>query len=394
MHPIPGAPAPPNHPGAASGAPFYEFFAGGGLARLGLTPAFRCVFANDHDPAKARAYSHAFGESAFRLGDVEALTAADLPGRAALAWASFPCQDLSLAGARGGLNAPRSGTFWAFHRLMTALHKEGRAPETIALENVTGLITSHAGADFTRLIEALAALGYRCGALEIDAAHFTPQSRRRLFIVATRTAPPPSLCTNAPQAPFHSDAIRAAEARLPPSLRKSWIWWRLPAPPLRNTRLDDILDETDENWRDPEDTAKILALMSETQRTRLAALQALPGRSVGALFRRMRVEDGEKVQRAEARFDGLAGCLRTPAGGSSRQTLIVVEGGSVRTRLINAREAARLMGVGDDHPIPDDRTAALHLFGDAVVVPVVRWLSEHLLVPLTDRARAAHETAA
>jgi DNA (cytosine-5)-methyltransferase 1 len=111
-------------------------------------------------------------------------------------------------------------------------------------------------------------------------------------------------------------------------------------------------------------------------------MQASGQRRVGAVFRRMRSENGKKTQRAEARFDGLAGCLRTPAGGSSRQMLLVVAGEDVRARLLAPREAARLMGVPDDYPIPDNRNAALHLFGDAVAVPVVRWLADHLLAPL------------
>ena len=44
-----------------SGAPLYEFFAGGGLARLGLEPDFACVFANDIEPAKAAAYLRRIG---------------------------------------------------------------------------------------------------------------------------------------------------------------------------------------------------------------------------------------------------------------------------------------------------------------------------------------------
>ena len=100
------------------------------------------------------------------------------------------------------------------------------------------------------------------------------------------------------------------------------------------------------------------------------------------MFRRIRVENGERVQRAEARFDGMAGCLRTPAGGSSQQLLLFVEGERVRSRLLSPREAARLMGVPDHYPLPDGQTAALHLIGDAVCVPVVRWLSQHLLAPL------------
>jgi DNA (cytosine-5)-methyltransferase 1 len=93
-----------------------------------------------------------------------------------------------------------------------------------------------------------------------------------------------------------------------------------------------------------------------------------------------------KVQRAEVRFDGLAGCLRTPAGGSSRQTLLVLDDGRVRSRLLSAREAARLMGLPDDYPLPDSQTAALHLLGDGVAAPVVRFIAEHVLAPL---ARAA-----
>ena len=77
---------------------FYEFFAGGGMARAGLGDAWRCLFANDFDPRKARAYADNWGASELRLADVATLRPADLPGRADLAWASFPCQDLSLAG--------------------------------------------------------------------------------------------------------------------------------------------------------------------------------------------------------------------------------------------------------------------------------------------------------
>lgn len=372
---------------------FYEFFAGGGLARLGLSPAFACVFANDHDPAKAAAYTRAFGADVLREGDVEALGPADLPGRAALAWASFPCQDLSLAGARAGLDAPRSGAFWAFHHLMRALAAERRAPRVICLENVTGLLTSRRGADFERLVAALDELGYRCGAVEIDASHFVPQSRRRLFVIAARSLHP-TLVAPRPDAFFHSDGVQAAVRRLPATLQRKVVWWRLPVPPLRNAALADLIDEREASWRSDSETQKLIRQMSPLQRERLEALRASGGVHIGAVFRRMRVENGVKVQRAEARFDGLAGCLRTPAGGSSRQILIEIRAGRVRTRLFNGREAARLMGVGDDHPIPDDRTQALHLFGDAVVVPVVRWLADHLLLPLARDGERAREDAA
>src|SRR5262245_21528930 len=105
---------------------FYEFFAGGGMARAGLGPSWRCLFANDFCPKKAQTYKSNWGDREFRLGDIAGLRAADLPGLADLVWASFPCQDLSLTGAGEGLNGRRSGTFWAFWRLVRALGKEGR----------------------------------------------------------------------------------------------------------------------------------------------------------------------------------------------------------------------------------------------------------------------------
>ncbi|MBC7767999.1 MAG: DNA cytosine methyltransferase [Phycisphaerales bacterium] len=375
-----------------SGAPLYEFFAGGGLARLGLEPDFACAFANDIEPAKAAAYRAAFSDGDVRLGDIWKLNAADLPGQAALAWASFPCQDLSLAGARRGLAAPRSGAFWGFHRLIEKLKQESRAPDVLALENVTGLLSSHGGADFTALVHALDDLGYRVGALEIDAALFTPQSRPRLFIVAARNAPL-HLTASGPIEPFHSAALRGVVARLPETLRKRFVWWRIPAPPKRNTRLADLLDDDDAvAWQSEEQTARLLALMSPLQRTRLEALRETGKREVGAVFRRIRIEQGKRVQRAEARFDGLAGCLRTPTGGSSRQLLVFVDGEGTRSRLISPREAARLMGVPEHYPLPASQTQALHLVGDAVCVPVVRWLSQHLLAPLAGAA-AARKTA-
>ena len=107
---------------------------------------------------------------------------------------------------------------------------------------------------------------------------------------------------------------------------------------------------------------------------------------MGALFRRVRIEAGVKRQRAEVRFDGVAGCLRTPRGGSSRQTVVIIESGVVRTRLISAREGARLMGLPDDFRLPKGATAGLKVVGDGVAAPVVRFLARHLLEPLLAQA--------
>ncbi|MGH6999135.1 MAG: DNA cytosine methyltransferase, partial [Phenylobacterium sp.] len=141
-------------------------------------------------------------------------------------------------------------------------------------------------------------------------------------------------------------------------------------------------------WRAPDKTAALLALMAPQHLAKIEAARRSGTRQVGAVFRRMRVEDGARVQRAEVRFDGLAGCLRTPRGGSSRQTLVIVEQGQVRSRLISPREGARLMGLPDGYVLPRAATGALHVVGDGVVVPVVRWLAEQILEPLLDRRAA------
>lgn len=357
---------------------FYEFFAGGGMARLGLGAGWSCAFANDFDPVKAATYRANFPDAAdhLREGDVWKLSPDDLPGRADLAWASSPCQDFSLAGARAGLSGGRSSAFFGFWGLMEALDDAGRAPRIIVIENVVGLLTSHGGADFAALGAALGARGYRFGALEIDAASVLPQSRPRVFVVAARDAP--AHLTG--DSPFHTRAVRAAHAALPAEVAAGWVWWRLTAPPARNTDLAAIL-EPDEAvaWHSPEETARLVGLMGPLHRARLAAAT---GRAVGAVFRRTRIEDGRPVQRAEVRFDGLAGCLRTPRGGSSRQSIVVAEGGQVRSRLLSPREAARLMGLPDAYALPRTTTGALHVAGDGVAVPVVRWLAGELLEPL------------
>jgi DNA (cytosine-5)-methyltransferase 1 len=362
------------------GRTFYEFFAGGGMARIGLGEGWSCAFANDFDPLKAATYRANFEDAETHLheGDVWAVDPARLAPYADLAWASSPCQDFSLAGGRAGLAGGRSSAFFGFWRLIQALGPA--APRLVVIENVSGLLTSHGGADFTALCQALADEGYVFGALEIDAARFVPQSRPRVFVVASRVPPAPGLTG---ECPFHTRAVREAQARLPGDLARRWVWWRGEAPPARNADLASLLEPDEAGaWHDEARTRALLALMAPQHLARIEAARAAGERRVGAVFRRMRVENGVRIQRAEVRFDGLAGCLRTPRGGSSRQTLVVIEDGRVRSRLVSPREGARLMGLPEDYRLPCAATGALHVVGDGVAVPVVRWLAAQILEPL------------
>lgn len=364
---------------------FYEFFAGGGMARAGLGPEWQCLFANDFDSKKGAAYRENWGDAELRVGDVRHVVTADLPGKADLVWASFPCQDLSLAGFGAGLKGERSGAFWPFWRLMENLRTEGRKPRSIVLENVCGLLTANGGADFASLCETLSGAGYWIGAMVIDAQLFVPQSRPRLFLIALdRLLPVPGgLQKSYAVDRWHPERLRHAQAELSQRSRSAWLWFDPPTPALRNVALIDVIEEapSDVSWRSDEATSRLLAMMSPVNRAKIDLVARNGGRGIGAVYKRTRVEGGRKVQRAEVRFD-MAGCLRTPGGGSSRQIILVVEDGNARSRLISGRETARLMGLPEEYMLPERYNDAYHLTGDGVAVPVVRHISEHLIEPV------------
>lgn len=379
---------------------FYEFFAGGGMARAGLGAGWTCLFANDFDHKKGLTYQANWGTGGeLTVGDVKQVTAASLPGVADLVWGSFPCQDLSLAGGGAGLRGERSGTFYPFWDVIRGLIADDRAPRLIALENVCGTLTSHGGKDFEAICQTFADAGYRCGALVINAALFLPQSRPRLFVVGVHADVnvDPALLAPGPIEPFHTRGLQSAVERLPAALRETMLWWNMPTPNRRNSTFASMIEEnpTSVSWHTPAETQQLLGMMSPINLAKVNAAKRAGRRMVGGVYKRTRLnEKGVKVQRAEIRFDDMSGCLRTPAGGSSRQVIVVIDGAKVRSRLISARETARLMGLQDDYKLPRNYNEAYHLTGDGVAVPVVRHLAHHILEPLLGMAEAAERAAA
>ncbi|MHB8531005.1 MAG: DNA cytosine methyltransferase [Caulobacteraceae bacterium] len=383
---------------------FYEFFAGGGMARAGLGERWRCLFANDFDPKKAAVYRDNWGDGELLCGDVAHVQSKDLPGSPDLAWASFPCQDLSLAGDCRGLGkqganqATRSGAFWPFWRAIEALSAEGRAPTVLVLENVLGTLTSSHGGDFVAIAEVLAKGGYRFGALVVDARWFLPQSRPRVFIVAVRAdhAIPDGLACASPDERWAPAMLIAAHRRLTDRARAQWVWWDLPRPTDAPRPLAGLLErEPADEWHSPAETQRLLAMMSPANLAKVEQALAKPGPTVGALYRRTRpAPDGGRRVRAEVRFDNVAGCLRTPSGGSSRQKVLIAENGEIRSRLLSGREAARLMGLPESYKLPARYNDAYHVAGDGVAVPVVRHLAKHLIEPVVSAYRPGVAIAA
>ncbi|MBN1562025.1 DNA (cytosine-5-)-methyltransferase [candidate division KSB1 bacterium] len=361
---------------------FLEFFAGIGLMRMGLELAgWSISFANDIAPEKMKMYYDHFhdAEKHFLLCDIHQLDALKVPS-ATLATASFPCNDLSLAGARAGLQGKNSSAFWGFINVIRNMEK--RRPPIVLLENVSGFLTSHKGTDFEKALLALTNLGYSVDALMIDASYFVPQSRVRLFVVGVQRD-----LLNSKSKIMETLSFYEEDAR-PKALAKfilmhpniDWNIRNLPKLPRLEKTLDSILDvstKSNGEWWSKERADYLISQMHPLHKEKLEKMIGNQRWSYATAFRRVR--NGKTF--AEIRNDGIAGCLRTPRGGSARQILIKAGYGNVLIRLLSPRECARLMGA-DNYTIEVNLNQALFGFGDAVVVPVIKWIAENYINPL------------
>ena len=348
-----------------SSAPWtmHEFFAGSGLVAYGLRGMFSPIWANDISEQKAAVYEANFGCQHFILDDIKNIKGKNLPF-AHLSWASFPCQDLSLAGSIGGIHASRSGMVWEWLRVLDEMDN---APKILLLENVAGLLSANKGDNYRILHSALVERGYRCGAFLLNASHFVPQSRPRVFIIAVqKDSPIPKELMGSGPCWLHNKAAIQLGRELP-----GWIWWyTTPALP-RIVSLRDIVD--DSVMFDKDD---VLRLVPESHQAQLQMYDTIYATG----YRRTR----NGTQRLELRFDGIAGCLRTPEGGSSKQYLVAKKNGQVHARLLTVREAARLMGAPDNFKLPGSSNDGYKAMGDAVVAPVAQFIGERFLTKISE----------
>lgn len=368
---------------------FCEFFAGIGLVRAGLEPSgWRCVYANDVSEPKKEMYDGRFGlDGHFHLGDVwetprvvERMTETPF-----LATASFPCTDMSLAGKGAGFGGSKSSAFFGFTRALDALG--GRKPKLVLLENVTAFITSRGGADFAAAMNELAGLGYWVDAFVLDAKDFVPQSRPRAFVVGVHESMSGLIDR------LRCDWMNEAEGcelrperlvRAMGSLRLSTglVLFRVPRNSDARVTLRDVIDLDDSRpWWSSAKRDKHYAMMSDQHRESIDSVVAAGGDFVGTAFRRTR--RGRVYM--EVRFDGVAGCLRTPKGGSANQIVVAVVGGEFKLRNLSPAECARLQGAGG-YPLVANVNQNLYGFGDAVCVPAVSWIDRHVLTPAFDLA--------
>jgi len=355
-----------------------EFFAGIGLVRIGLEAAgFKVVWSNDYEPKKKTMYRGHFQDKEHRhtfvLGDVRSITGFDMPSNLSLAWASFPCTDLSLAGNGKGIRNGESKTFWEFIRILSEMGES--APEVVCLENVAGLATTNGGNDLRSAIRALNELGFSVDVLSLDARRFVPQSRERLFLIGAKTPPggqdwPVSdLRPDNVQFVFNDPSLvmHAAVLPDPPTFLKTGL-----------AEMVEEMPEDDPRWWESTCRDAALASLSDTQMRRIKLLKQHKEPVYRTGYRRTR--NGKPVW--EFREDDISGCLRTARGGSSRQAVLRACGNEVGIRWMTPLEYARLMGAGDYTLGTVSTAQTLYGFGDAVCVPAVEWLARHYLLPL------------
>ena len=371
---------------------FAEFFAGIGLVQMGLEPGgWECGYANDIELKKFQMYSDMFGESSeYHVEDIWKTKAVvdRWPRSVFLATASFPCVDLSLAGHWKGFRGEFSSTYFGFIEVLKSLGDD--RPKLVMLENVVGFLSANKGQDFSHATRTLAELGYELDAIVLDAKWFVPQSRPRLFVFGIHQSISQQLCdiglfaTEEPHAwltsegdisPLRPDKLIKAMERT--SLQTCWGRLRLPVPEQVNYALTDFVDfDNTQAWWDDYQVEKHYCMMERPSRERVDAFVSSGATIAGTAFRRTR----RGSTRTEVRFD-IAGCLRTPKGGSAKQIVVVVDKGQLKMRWMSAREYARLQGAANFRiKVPD--TQAMYGFGDAVCVPAITWIDQNILSPI------------
>lgn len=357
-----------SYPGNSPKPAYLEFFAGSGLVAEGLKDFFAAAWANDICKKKAAVYAANHDTSHFHLGSITDIHGADIPATE-LAWASFPCQDLSLAGPIVGIHGARSGLVWQWLRVIDEMPIR---PKVLVAENVTGLISAGGGIHYRSLHHALSQRNYMVGAMLLDASRWLPQSRPRIFVVAIEASLeiPAALQSSGPNW-LHGGGIQKVAENL-----TDFVWWYMPEPPARHLNLSDIVEWDAPTSMGTRDIQNITMIPPRHRKI----LDALPTHKAFVAPGYKRTRAGKQV--LELRFDNTAGCLRTPSGGSSRQFIVIRRNGELHSRLLTVRETARLMGVPDDFKIPGSYNDGYKAMGDGVAVPVAKWLAQHLLSPL------------
>lgn len=328
---------------------FVDLFAGIGGIRMAFEAIEgRCVFTSENNKYSNITYKANFPDRHDIAGDITAIHETNIPDHDVLL-AGFPCQPFSLAGVSKknslgrahGFDCKTQGTlFFDICRIINE-----KRPKAFLLENVKNLTSHDKGNTFRVITESLQELGYQISYKVIDARHWVPQHRERIFIVGWRE-----------KNLFNMDQVAVPRAN--PKLRNI-----LHAPDERpealythrtngKTVVSDRYTLTDHLWKYLQN---------------YAAKHAAKGNGFGCSV--VTPDDTSRTLSARYHKDG--------------SEILISQGSKRNPRRLTPRECARLMGF--DHPnhperppfiIPVSDTQAYRQFGNAVAVPVLEAIAE------------------
>lgn len=346
-------------PVSAGNFSFIDLFAGIGGFRLGFeSVGGKCVFTSEWDRFSQQTYRANFGDDEVH-GDITQIREESIPDHDVLL-AGFPCQPFSIAGVskknslgrKHGFECETQGTlFFDIERIIAA-----KQPKAFVLENVKNL-GSHDGGRTFQVIEATLKekLGYKVAFKIIDARHFVPQHRERIFIVGLH----PDV-----GARFDFD-----EVRLPP---------RDDAPKLGAILHPEDGSELEDAYLDEKGKVLPKYVLSDHLWDYLqgyARRHQEKGNGFG--FGLVGPDDVARTLSARYFKDGSEILIRRRRGNPRRLT---------------PRECSRLMGFdrpGQPFKITVSDTQAYRQFGNAVSVPVVQAIARALVPYVMGERRGA-----
>jgi len=274
----------------------------------------------------------------------------------------FPCQDLSVAGRRSGLAGDQSGLFFEFIRVIAEL-----SPRWAVIENVPGLLSSNGGRDMGTVLGALAELGYGYAWRVLDAQYFgVAQRRRRVFIVGhlgTAWSAPAKVL-------FEPESVSGDP---PPSRETGQVSATLLASGAGTSRPAGIGSETD-----------FLVIQSQavahTVTTR-AGMRWNPASDTHIVQDSVmpRLETDFLVAAGFRGRSDLSHALRANASRADKpdSTTYIVSNTAVRR--LSPLECERLQGFDDDWTEGESDSVRYRMLGNAVCVPVARWIGKRIL---------------
>jgi DNA (cytosine-5)-methyltransferase 1 len=323
---------------------FGSLFSGAGGFDIGLERAqMQCKFQVEWDSHCQQVLQHHWSDVP-KWTDVQQVNGAELPPVEVIAWGS-PCQDLSHAGNRTGLDGEKSSMFFEGIRIIKEMREatNGTYPTVSIWENVAGAIISNKGDDFQTILRELAEAG--CHHIEwrmLDSQWFRiPQRRRRIFVVAV----------------WHSSAV--------------------------DTGGQQILVERDNSQTHSELSATPAHNDAKTWEQRQSRSCASSGTSTDESHEQQPlIIDGARIGDIRAYAGGIGQTLSATMMNKTNIPIVIVDG---TARHLTEIECERMMGWADDHTRfradgkETPSTQRYKMCGNGVAAPVATWIGERIV---------------